>query len=400
MKLQAPNFPSSRTKDGALYLDNAATSWPKPPGVAQAVLHFLEETGANPGRSGHRLSIEAARMVYETRVALAELFGAQDPLRVIFGLNITDGLNLALHGLLRAGDHVVTSSMEHNAVMRPLNELAQRGVQTTKVACSDDGSLDANLVEAAIQSNTRLIVLNHASNVCGTILPIKEVGQIARKHGLLFLLDSAQTAGVLPIDMEEDGIDLLAFTGHKSLYGPMGTGGLIGGPRLTPSQLLPIRQGGTGSRSEQEVQPDFFPDRYESGTPNALGLAGLLAALKWLKEEGIEAIREREEALCAELLEALGEIEGVELYGTRDASKQTATVAFNIQGMESSTVGLRLDEEFDILCRVGLHCAPSAHRSLGSFPDGSIRFGLGAFNSLEDVRFAVDAVRQLAKEAR
>ena len=400
MKLTAPNFPSSRTKDGALYLDNAATSWPKPLEVAHAMLHFLEETGANPGRSGHRLSIEAARLVYETRVALAELFGAQDPLRVVFGLNITDGLNLALHGLLRAGDHVITSSMEHNAVMRPLNELAQRSVQSTKVACNGDGSLDANLVEAAIQSDTRLIVLNHASNVCGTILPVREVGQIARKHGLLFLLDSAQTAGVLPIDMEADRIDLLAFTGHKSLYGPMGTGGLVVGPRLTPLQLLPQRQGGTGSRSEREVQPDFFPDRYESGTPNALGLAGLLAALNWLKEEGIEAIREREEALCAELLSALSEIQGVELFGTRDASKQTATVAFNIRGMESSTVGLRLDEEFNILCRVGLHCAPSAHRSLGSFPDGSVRFGLGAFNSLEDVRFAVDAVRQLAKEAR
>ena len=400
MRLTAPNFPSSRTKDGALYLDNAATSWPKPPEVAQAMARFLEETGANPGRSGHRLSIEAARLVYETRVAVSEMFGAEDPLRVVFGLNITDGLNLALHGLLKSGDHVITSSVEHNAVMRPLNDLAQKGVQVTKVACNGDGSLDAILVEAAIQSNTRLIVLNHASNVCGTILPIKEVGQIARKHGVLFLLDCAQTAGVLPIDMEADGIDLLAFTGHKSLYGPMGTGGLVVGPRLKPSALLPIRQGGTGSRSEQEVQPDFFPDRYESGTPNALGLAGLLAALNWLKKERIEAIREREEALCAELLAALGEIEGVELYGPRDASKQTATVAFNIRGMESSTVGLRLDEEFDILCRVGLHCAPSAHRSLGSFPDGSVRFGLGAFNSLEDVRFAVDAVRQLANEVR
>ena len=400
MKLTAPNFPSSKTKDGALYLDNAATSWPKPPEVAQAMARFLEETGANPGRSGHRLSIEAARLVYETRVAVSEMFGAEDPLRVVFGLNITDGLNLALHGLLKSGDHVITSSVEHNAVMRPLNDLAQKGVQVTKVACNGDGSLDANLVEAAIQSNTRLIVLNHASNVCGTILPIKEVGQIARKHGVLFLLDCAQTAGVLPIDMEADGIDLLAFTGHKSLYGPMGTGGLVVGPRLKPSALLPIRQGGTGSRSEQEVQPDFFPDRYESGTPNALGLAGLLAALNWLKAEGIEAIREREEVLCSELLAALVEIEGVELYGTRDASKQTATVAFNIRGMEASTVGLRLDEEFDILCRVGLHCAPSAHHSLGSFPDGSVRFGLGAFNNLEDVRFAVDAVRQLAKEAR
>jgi cysteine desulfurase family protein len=400
MSLFAPLPPSSRTKDGALYLDNAATSWPKPPGVAQVMLRFLEETGANPGRSGHRLSIEAARIVYDTREALAELFGAEDPLRVIFGLNITDGINLALHGLLKDGDHVITSSMEHNAVMRPLNALTRIGVNFTKVACDSDGSLEPAKIESAIQANTRLIVLSHASNVCGTILPIREAGQIARKYGLLFLLDSAQTAGVLPIDMEADGIDLLAFTGHKSLYGPTGTGGLIVGSWLNPSELLPVRQGGTGSRSEQEVQPDFFPDRYESGTPNAVGLAGLLAALNWLKNEGVEAIRNREENLCGELLAGLTEIPGVELYGTREASKQTATVSFNLRGMEPSTVGQRLDEEFDILCRVGLHCAPSAHKSLGSFPDGSVRFGLGAFNTLDDVCLAVEAVRQLAKSVR
>ena len=398
MILPAPDFPSSRTKDGALYLDNAATSWPKPPGVAQAMVHFLEEVGSNPGRSGHRLSIEAARIVYDAREAVADLFGAPDPLRVIFGLNITDGINLALHGLLKTGDHVITSSMEHNAVMRPLNDLSQQGVEFTQIACNSDGTLDPDQVEQAIQANTRLIVLNHASNVSGTILPVREVGQIARRHDLLFLLDTAQTAGVLPIDMKKDAIDLLAFTGHKSLYGPMGTGGLIVGQRVNPADLHPLRQGGTGSRSEQEVQPDFFPDRFESGTPNAVGLAGLMAALQWLTEQGIGAIRAHEEALCAELLAGLGKIPGVKIYGTQDAAKQTATVSFNIQGMEPSTVGLRLDEEFNILCRVGLHCAPSAHKTLGTFPEGCVRFGLGRFNKSEDVQDAVNAVSQLAKE--
>lgn len=398
MTLPAPDFPSSRTKDGALYLDNAATSWPKPPGVAQAMVHFLEEVGSNPGRSGHRLSIEAARIVYDTREAVADLFGAPDPLRVIFGLNITDGINLALHGLLKEGDHVITSSMEHNAVMRPLNDLSQQGIEFTQITCNSDGTLDPELVEQAIQVNTRLIVLNHASNVCGTILPVMEVGEIARRHDLLFLLDTAQTAGVLPIDMENDGIDLLAFTGHKSLYGPMGTGGLIVGQRVNPADLHPLRQGGTGSRSEQEVQPDFFPDRFESGTPNAVGLAGLLAALQWLSEQGIDTIHANEEALCAELLAGLDKIPGVKIYGTQDAAKQTATVSFTIQGMEPSTVGLQLDEEFNILCRVGLHCAPSAHKTLGSFPEGSVRFGLGRFTKSEDVHDAVDAVRQLALE--
>jgi cysteine desulfurase family protein len=330
---------------------------------------------------------------------VAELFGLADPLRVVFGLNITDGINLALHGLLRPGDHVISSSIEHNAVMRPLRDLAQQGIEFTQVSCEPDGSLDPARIEIAIRSNTRIIVLNHASNVCGTILPVRAVGQIARRNNLLFLVDTAQTAGVLPISLERNSIDLLAFTGHKSLYGPMGTGGLIVGERIDPAELHPTRQGGTGSRSEHEVQPDFFPDRFESGTPNTVGLAGLLAALKWLKAEGVETIRSREETLCAELLDGLTNIQGVEVYGPGHAARQTATVAFNIQGVEASTVGLRLDEEYDILCRVGLHCAPSAHRTLGTFPDGCVRFGLGAFNRSKDIHRAVEAVQQLAREA-
>ncbi len=362
--------------------------------------HFLDEVGANPGRSGHRMSIEAARIVYAARETIAALFGAPDPLQVIFGLNVTDGINLALHGLLKPGDHVVTSSMEHNAVMRPLNNLQQQGVTYTRLACQADGTLEPALVEQAVQSNTKLIVLNQASNVCGTLLPVREVGRIARQKGLLFLVDTAQSAGAVPIDMEKDSIDLLAFTGHKSLYGPMGTGGLVIGGRLDPAEIFTIRQGGTGSRSEREVQPDFCPDRFESGTPNAVGLAGLLAALEWLQAQGVEQIQAHEEALCAALLEGLVNIPGVTVYGPQKAALQTTTVGFNIQGMEPSTVGLRLDEEYNILCRVGLHCAPAAHHTLGTFPAGCVRFGLGAFNTLDDTQQAVAAVEALAREAR
>ncbi len=391
--------PNPRTRDGALYLDNAATSWPKPPGVARAMYRFLDEVGANPGRSGHRLSIQAARIVFEARESAAALFSAPDPLRVVFGLNISDAINLALHGLLRPGDHVITSSMEHNAVMRPLNDLQAIGVEYTRVACQSDGRLPPEDMETAIQHNTCMIVLNQASNVSGTILPVREVGEIARRRDLLYLVDTAQSAGVLPIHMEEDKIDLLAFTGHKSLYGPMGTGGLILGERVDPASLHPIRQGGTGSRSEHEIQPAFLPDRYESGTANAVGLAGLLAGLEWLQERGVEQIRAHERALCAMLLEGLGDIPGVEIYGPRDASLQTAVVAFNIRGMEPSEAGLRLDEEYDILCRVGLHCAPAAHRTLGTLPRGCVRFGLGAFIREEDIDKALQAVGDLAKEA-
>jgi cysteine desulfurase/selenocysteine lyase len=392
-------LPSSRTKDGAIYLDNAATSWPKPPGVVRAMAHFLEEVGANPGRSGHRLSVEAARIVYEAREAIAGLFNAPDPLRVIFGMNATDGLNLALHGLLEPGDHVIASGMEHNAVMRPLHALERSGVELTQAACAPDGTLDPAHIEAAIRPNTRLIVLNHASNVCGAILPVAEVGQIARRNGLLFLVDTAQSAGVIPIDMESAAIDLLAFTGHKALYGPMGTGGLILGRRVDPADLRPARQGGTGSRSEREVQPEFTPDRFESGTLNAVGIAGLLAGVQWLQSTGVDLIRAHEQALCARLLDGLAAIPGVTVYGVKDAARQTATAAFNIEGLAPSEAGLRLDEEYGVLCRVGLHCAPSAHRTLGTFPGGCVRFGLGAFNTAEDVQQALEAVSALAKGA-
>lgn len=379
-----------------IYLDHAATSWPKPPEVTQAMVHFMTQVGANPGRSGHRLSVQAARIVYAAREAVAELFHAPDPLRVVFGLNVTEALNLALRGLLHPGDHVVTSSMEHNSVMRPLRALERQGVEVTQVRCSPEGALDPADVAAAIRPHTRLIALNHASNVVGTLLPVAEVGRIARQRDLLLLVDAAQTGGTYPIDMQADQIDLLAFTGHKGLLGPTGTGGLIVGERVDIGRLEPLQRGGTGSRSEYEEQPDFLPDAYESGTPNVVGLAGLAAGVRWILERGVAAIRAHEVALTQRLIDGLRGLPGAVVYGSLDAGLQTATVSFNIQGLEPSEVGLRLDEEWEIMCRVGLHCAPAAHKTIGTFPAGTVRFGLGAFNTAGEVDAAVAAVAALA----
>jgi cysteine desulfurase/selenocysteine lyase len=382
-----------------IYFDNAATSWPKPPGVAEAMVHFLDEIGANPGRAAHRRAIEAGRIVYEAREAVCELFGAPDPLRVVWCKNVTEALNLALRGLLRAGDQVVTSSMEHNSVMRPLRALQGDGVEVTVLGCSPQGLLDPTDVEAALRPHTRMVALNHASNVVGTLLPVAEVGAICRRHGVLLLVDAAQTAGAYPVDVQADGIDLLGFTGHKSLGGPMGTGGLIVGDRVDEMQLEPLLRGGTGSNSERELQPEFLPDKYESGTPNAVGLAGLLVGLRWVLAQGVDAIRAHEVALTQRLIEGLRHIPGVTVYGTLDSELQTATVSFNITGMPSSEVGLRLDDDYGILCRVGLHCSPAAHKTIGTFPSGTVRFGMSGFNTMDEVETALAAIAELAREA-
>jgi cysteine desulfurase family protein len=387
-----------------IYFDNAATSWPKPPGVAEAMSHFVNNVGANPGRSGHRLSLEAGRIVYEAREAVAELFNAADPLRVVFGANVTEALNLAMHGYLRPGDHIITSSMEHNSVMRPLRAMAAaRGsdgaIDLSVVACSPEGFLDPADLEAVLRPETAMIVLNHASNVCGSLLPVRQTGEIARRHGCLLLVDVAQTAGAYPIDMEADRIDLLAFTGHKALGGPMGTGGLIIGERVDLDRFVPLKQGGTGSRSEREEQPDFLPDMCESGTPNAVGLAGLVAGERWVMSRGVDTIRQHEVELTQRLVTGLLEIPGVTVHGGLDAELQTATVSFTIAGLEPSEVGLLLDDEHEIMCRVGLHCAPAAHKTLGTFPAGTVRFGLGAFNTAAEVDTALQAVQEIASSA-
>jgi cysteine desulfurase/selenocysteine lyase len=382
-----------------IYLDNAATSWPKPPQVIQAMADFLNFVGANPGRAGHRRAVQAGRIVYNTRLAVAELFKAVDPLRVVFTHNVTHALNLCLHGVLRPGAHVITSSMEHNSVMRPLRMLEKKGIKLSIAQCSERGNLDPSKLESFIQTDTKLVVLNHASNVSGTLLPIKEVGAICRKHNILFVVDAAQTAGCYPIDMQSDCIDFLAFTGHKALNGPMGTGGLIIANRVDEKILYPLLQGGTGSNSEQENQPDFLPDALEAGTVNAIGLAGLAAGIEWINNTGLKTIRSHDEQLTQYLLDGLSGIPGVTVCGNRQAASQTATVSFTIDKMPVSEAGLRLDEDFGIQCRVGLHCAPLAHKTLGTFPRGTIRFGLSYFNTEEEVGKAVSAVKQIAGRA-
>jgi cysteine desulfurase/selenocysteine lyase len=380
-----------------IYLDNPATSWPKPPQVKEAMVKFMEEVGANPGRSGHFLSIEAARIVFETREALSVLFHVKDSSRIVFTLNATESINLALKGLLRPGDHVITSSMEHNSVMRPLRDLERKGIALSIVPCSREGMLDSQGVEGKIQSNTKMVVLNHASNVTGTLLPVKEVGFITRRHGLLFLVDAAQTAGSCPIDVERDGIDLLAFTGHKSLYGPQGTGGLVVGERIKEKEMIPLKQGGTGSRSEFEEQPDFLPDCFESGTPNGVGLAGLLAGVQFVLGKGVEEIRQNEMALIEKLIMGFKKIPQVKLYGPELLEDRIAILSFNFGHLPPSKGALRLEREFGTLCRPGLHCAPAAHRTLGTFPEGTIRFGLSAFNTETEIETAIQAVSQISK---
>jgi cysteine desulfurase family protein len=382
-----------------IYFDNSATSWPKPVIVKEAMVAYFDEVGGNPGRSGHLRSIEAARTLYEARETLAALFNGNDPLRIVFTLNATDALNLALKGVLSPGDHVITSSMEHNSVMRPLRDLEKRGIELSIVQCTKEGTLSPEDVEKRIQAKTKLVILTHASNVTGTLLPIRKVGQITRKNNLLFLVDAAQTAGVYPIDVQKDGIDLLAFTGHKSLYGPQGTGGLVIGERVREKEMTPLRQGGTGSRSEFEEQPDFLPDRFESGTPNGIGIAGLLAGLQFIREKGVETIQQHEMGLLENLRDGLRNIPRVKLYGSKNGTDRIATLSFNIEGLSPSEVALRLEREFGILCRPGLHCAPSAHRTIHTFPEGTVRFSLGAFNTREEIDRVLRAVTMIASSS-
>jgi cysteine desulfurase family protein len=382
-----------------IYCDNAATSWPKPPGVADAMHSFIDTIGANPGRAAHRQAIAAARIVYETRDAVAALLGAPDPLRVVFCRNVTEALNVILSGMLRPGNRVITSSMEHNSMMRPLRALeSARGIQIDSVQCSSQGVLHPADIESAIRPETALIALTHASNVTGTLLPVAEAGAIARKHGLLLCVDAAQTAGACPIDMGADMIDILAFTGHKSLYGPMGTGGFVLGERVDESRICPLMLGGTGSRSEEEQQPEFVPDKFESGTPNVVGLAGLRAGIQWVSTEGVETIRAREIELTRQVVTQLQSAGNITVYGTGDATKQTATISFNIHGASPTDIGLALDERFEIFCRAGLHCSPAGHKTIGTFPGGTVRVALGAFTTDNDVEEIRRAILSLAEE--
>jgi cysteine desulfurase family protein len=382
-----------------IYLDNAATSFPKPQSVLAAMLNYQQTIGASPGRSGHSRSIDAGRTIYETRDVLANLFHIDDPLSIALTKNSTEALNIVLQGGLKPGDHVMTSGMEHNAVMRPLRFLESRGVELTVIPCSPRGELDSDDIRKGFRKNTKMVVLTHASNVTGTIMPIEAVGAIIKEKGdVLFCVDASQTAGALPINVEKMSIDLLAFTGHKSLYGPQGTGGLYIRKGLE-KRITPLMMGGTGSRSEFEAQPDFMPDKYESGTPNTIGFAGLSAGVSFVLEQTMEAIRAKEEQLTFRFLGQLNEFrDQLIVYGPNDATKRTAVVSFNVKNISPSDAALYFEENRGILCRPGLHCAPSAHRTIGTFPQGTIRFSFGFFNTRQDVDHACDAVRELLKQ--
>jgi len=378
-----------------IYLDNAATSWPKPESVYQTMDSFLREKGANPGRSGYGMAVAAERVVEETRILAAHLLGVPDEMDIVFTLNCTDSLNLALKGLLRPGDHVVTDSIGHNSLVRPLTRLERDGVLVTRVPPSpDSGSISPADVEAAIRPTTRLIAVTHASNVSGVIQPIDQIGEVARKRGVALLVDAAQSAGVLPIDVQASNIDLLALSGHKGPLGPPGTGVLYISKRV---ELEPLKEGGTGTVSESEEQPLDRPSRYESGTPNTVGIAGLGAGLKYVLAKGVEAIRRQEMELAVRLLEGLAANPKVTVFGPPGEAGRVGAVSFRIDGWSPGEVGAVLDQAFDIKVRTGLHCAPAAHKTLGTFPQGTVRASVGCFNTLDDIDALLDAVGRIAR---
>jgi len=375
-----------------VYLDNAATSWPKPEAVYWAVDRFMREVGATPGRGGHRREEEAQRIADQTREALARLVHAPDPQGVAFTLNATQAINMALKGLLHPGDHVVTSSIEHNALWRPLKALERRGVQVTAITCAPNGALDPADVEAALRPNTRLVATLHASNVLGTILPIAEIGQIAHRHGIRFLVDAAQTAGAYPIDMEAMRVDLLAFAGHKGLYGPHGTGGLVVRPGVALETWV---EGGSGVESASETMPEALPARLEAGTQNAAGIAGLLEGVRFVLEQSVERIRAHEMEIAALLIEGLREIPGVTVLGPDALTRRTAVVSVTVEGYAPDQLATVLDQAFDVATRGGLHCAPQAHRTAGTLECGALRFSPGYFTTADEARHAVDALREI-----
>lgn len=376
-----------------IYFDNAATSWPKPVSVYRKMDEFIRKWGANPGRAGHRMAVGAERIIEETRYQIAQFFGIKDYRRIIFTLNCTDSLNIGIKGLLRKGDHVITTYLEHNSVSRPLEGLVKKGTITvTRINHSEDGFIDLQELNKAFTPQTRLVVVVHGSNVIGSLQPIREIGKICKEKSVIFMVDAAQTAGVIPIDVGRDNIDLLAFPGHKALFGPPGTGGLYVGAKVN---LEPWREGGSGVDSESEIQPKELPFRLEGGTINTVGVAGLGAGITFIQKEGIEKIRQHEMELTKYLLQKLARIKKIKVYGPQNGEKRIGTVSFNIKDLNPAEVGAILDESFGIACRTGLHCGPHTHKKLGTFPEGTVRFSLGYFNTKEEVDFAIKALTQV-----
>ena len=376
-----------------IYLDNAATSFPKPKEVATAVYDFMVNNGTSSGRGSYKKAMQSDYIVYECRKLIGKLFNFDNPKKVIFTSNVTDSLNIAMRGILKENDHVITSSLEHNAVWRCLKTLERDiNIKIDTVECSKDGITNQQDIKKYIKKDTALIVFTQASNVLGTIQPIREIGAIAREHNIPFLVDSAQSAGAMKIDVKEDNIDILAFTGHKSLLGPMGTGGLI---INTDIDIKPLKAGGTGGDSAYEYQPDYYPNHLETGTSNVSGIAGLREAIKFLNREGIENIHNKEKELTKYALEKLETVKDIEIYGPKDCEKMLSVISFNIKDKRPEDVGSILDQKYDIMLRAGLHCAPTAHSVIGTKERGTLRIGLGYFNEKEDIDKLVEALNNL-----
>ena len=390
-----------------LYLDNASTSFPKPREVSDAVFQYMTGVGSNIGRGGYASAYAAEEAVFAARQLLCDFFGGEDPKNVVFTKNITESLNVLLRGLLHAGDHVLVSAMEHNAVMRPLQLLGREVgpvepvpadmLTFSRIPCDKEGNLELEYLPKLMRANTKAIIMTHASNVCGTLLPVAMVGAFCKEQGLFFILDSAQSAGLFPINMQELGVDALAFTGHKGLLGPQGIGGFILREHMV-EQVAPLLVGGTGSLSHTERTPGFMPDKFEAGTLNLPGIAGLAAGVGWLKEQGLERIRAHELALTGQLLAGLATLEQqglLRIVGRRDCEQRTSVVSIAHTHQDIALVAYELAEKYGIATRVGLHCAPNAHKTLGTYPTGTLRFSLGWHNNEAEVATALAALKEV-----
>lgn len=382
-----------------IYLDNASTTFPKAPNVANAMANYITNYGININRGSYDLAYDVEDIIYTTRQRLNTLFNGHDPSHVIFTQNVTMSLNMVIKGLLKSGDHVLVSSMEHNAVMRPLTQLRDKDITFDMIPCDKTGSVQLENIEALIRPNTVAMIINHASNVCGTIQPIESIGAICKEHDLHFIVDAAQTAGVIPIDVKACHIDALCFTGHKGLLGPQGIGGIIL-TKETAQTLTPLIAGGTGSFSHLETMPTNMPDAFEAGTLNLPGIIGLNEGLSYIESQGMENIHNHELALTKAFLEGLHSITGVNIIGKQDIQDRTAVVSITIDDMDAASIAYELESKYHIMTRVGLHCAPRAHQTLGTYPEGTVRFSFGYANTLEDVDMALSALHTIVKNTK
>lgn len=382
-----------------IYLDNASTSFPKAPTVATAMSDYITNRGININRGSYALAYDVEDTIYTTRQRLNTLFNGHDPSHVVFTQNVTMSLNMVIKGLLKAGDHVLVSSMEHNAVMRPLTQLLDKGITFDTIPCDSTGFIQMDSIEPLIRPNTVALIINHASNVCGTIQPLESIGPICKAHNLQFIVDAAQTAGVIPIDVKACHIDALCFTGHKGLLGPQGIGGIILTKEMAQT-LTPLIAGGTGSFSHLETMPTHMPDAFEAGTLNLPGIIGLNEGLAYIESQGMENIHNHELALTQSFLEGLQSIDGINIVGKQNIQDRTAVVSITIDGMDPASIAYELESNYHIMTRVGLHCAPRAHQTLETYPEGTVRFSFGYANTHKDVETALSALHRIVKNTK